>query len=118
MSTLRELINQHNLKPGDKVMNKHIPNLPYVEILHIGEYNVFVRSDTGREELFDIFGLGWGFYSEPKVPLTLDCEVEWAQDHSYKYPVFIGDVEDEALKPFLGKRTRMVLTEILEDREC
>lgn len=54
----------------------------------------------------------WQIYIEPKEPMTLECEVEWG---SREYIIPIGTNLTQKLTPFIGKRTKMTLVEILED---
>lgn len=57
----------------------------------------------------------WQIYIEPKEPMTLECEVEWHCDNDGPYPfVTLKDSQENPITPFIGKRTKMVLTEILE----
>lgn len=64
----------------------------------------------------------WQEYTEPKKPLTLECEAWWSGHlNGSVYPtdrktMLTGDgVLMRKLEPFIGKRTKMVITEILED---
>lgn len=62
------------------------------------------------------FPEAWKLYSPPREPMTLEVECEWERLHGHAIVFPILDTIDhrEMIAPFIGKRTKMVLTEILE----
>lgn len=113
--TLKQLIEEHNLKVGDKVRQEHWSEGRFEIILFVGQKLVLTNNDIETEAAWNLdIDFCWKLYFEPKVPLTLDCEVEWLQTNkAIIYPIGTKEVCDK-FTPFIGKKTRMILTEIIE----
>lgn len=66
----------------------------------------FKKSSHDFEDYEDI-----EIYTQPRIPMTLEADVAWESD-GFVHPT--GDFIVTKLQPFIGKRTKMVLTEVIE----
>lgn len=63
------------------------------------------------EQLLNLFDIE--IIDDP-VPLRLECYVTWDHEGCVTFPYGdLGNLVGEKLKPFIGKRTRMILEEIV-----
>lgn len=81
------------------------------------EENWFNGLDNDNKRYFVMTGeKGWQEYTEPKKPLKIEVECEWKEERDKViFPIIRPYIGDIYLSNFIGKRTKMILTEIVED---